>query len=244
MRVAICLAALAACLLTPSLAAADDSRWYAGVGLGSMTASEAPGGLEIANYHAMSIPYGDPALTVSSPTSLSSTSSKAEVGVWIDRYVGLRLGYLELGTYSNALYAHDPHDNICYACTSPSDDTTDFSETTSIAVRGPVLALIGRVPLPHEIELLGKVGSFDGSATYDESVTGLQHIRSGASYLGNYHAWNFGAGLGWRFASHWGIELWWDVYNNTRQHYVGYSYAAGDKQFDVRGYSLAIQYHF
>lgn len=244
MRVTICLTVLAACLLVPSIAAADDSGWYLGVDLGRMTASEAPGGLEIANYSAMSIPYGDPALTVSSPSSLSSTSSKVEAGVWISRYVGLQVSYVELGRYANALYAHDPHDNICYACTSPSDDTTDFSETTTATVRGPVLALLGRVPLPDEFELLGKVGSFDGSATYDESVTGLQHIRSGVSYFGDYHAWNFGVGLGWRFASHWGVELWRDVYNNTKQHWVGYSYAAADKQFDVRGYSLAVQYHF
>ena len=244
MRIAICLAALAACLLAPSIAAADDFGFYVGFDLGRTHASEAPGGLEIANYSAMSIPYGDPALTVSTPTSLSSTSSEVEAGVWISRYVGLQVSYLELGTYSNALYAHDPHDNICYGCTSPSDNTTDFSETTAVKVHGPVLALIGRVPLPDEFELLGKVGSLDGSSTYDERVTGLQHVRSGVSYLGDFHAWNLGGGLGWRFASHWEVELWWDVYKNTKQHYVGYSYAAADKQFDVDGYSLAVQYHF
>jgi opacity protein-like surface antigen len=235
---------LAAVLLAPSIATADDSGWYLGFDVGSTTASEAPGGLEIANYHAMSIPYGDPALTVSSPTSLSSTSSEVEVGVWISRYVGLQVSYLDLGTYSNALYAHDPHDNICYACTSPSDDTTDFSETTTVKVRGPVLALIGRAPLPDEFELLGKVGWLDDNSTYDERVTGLQHVRSGVSYLGDFHAWDLGAGLGWRFASHWGVELWWDVYKNTKRQYESNSYAAADKWFDVRDISLGIQYRF
>jgi hypothetical protein len=245
MRLSFRLGILAAVLLAPSVAAAaDDPDWYVGFDLGRMTASEAPGGLEIAYYPAMSIPYGDPALTVSTPTSLSSTSSEVEAGLWVSRDVGLQLGYVDLGTYSNALYAHDPHDNICYACTSPSENTTDFSETATFKVRGAVLAVTGRVPLPDEFELLGKLGWFDGKYAYSTSVTGLQNLRYSASYLGGYHAWDLGVGLGWKFASQWGVELWWDVYENTKENYVGYSYASGVKLFNLRGYSLAVQYHF
>lgn len=244
MRIAIRLGLIAACLLIPGIAAADDSGWYVGFDLGRTTASMAPGGLEFANSFGMSIPYGDPALTVSTPTSLNSTSSKVEGGYWISPYAGLQLGYLDLGTYSNGLHAHDPHNNICYGCGSPSENTTDFSDTNKVRVRGLVMALIGRVPLPDEFELLGKVGYFSGTSTYDESVTGLPNVRSGQSRSADYPAWDLGAGLGWRFASHWGVEMWWDVYKNTAQQYYGNSSAVANKQFDVRGISLGIQYHF
>ena len=245
MRIAICLGILAACLLAPSIAAAADGPdWYLGAELGRSTASSGPGGLGFANSFGMSIPYGDPALTTSTPASLSSSSRQVEAGVWINSYVGFQAGYLDLGTYSNGFYAHDPHNNICYGCGSPSENTTAFSDTTTVKLRGPVFVLTGRVPLPDEFELLGKVGWFAGSANYDERVTGLPNVISGASDSADYPAWDLGAGLGWRFASHWGVELWWNVYKNTKQQYYGNSSATAVTQFDVKGYSLALQYHF
>src|ERR1051325_10543206 len=116
------LSILIACLLAPSIAAAADSGWYVGFDWGRTTASNAPGGLTYADSFGITIPYGDPALKTSRTTSLRSTSKKVEGGYWVNPYAGLQVGYLDLGTYSNAFYAHDPHKNICYGCGSPSEN--------------------------------------------------------------------------------------------------------------------------
>jgi|SRR5882724_9711271 len=243
MRLTFRLCILAAVLLAPSIAAADDSGWYLGADLGRTTASVAPGGLGYANSFAMIFPFGDPAYRAASTSSLSSTSKKVEGGYWINDYVGWQVGYLNLGTYSNAFYARDPHNNICYGDCSISA-TSYFSDTNKVKVSGITMALTGRVPLPGEFELLGRVGWLAGSADYHERVTGLRKFGSDSSDSSDYSAWDLGLGLGWRFTSHWGVEMWWDVYKNTAQQYYGNSSFVADKVFDVRGVSLGVQYHF
>ena len=230
--------------MVPSIAAADNPDWYLGVDLGRTTASQPPGHLVVANSFGMSFPVGDPALKLSEPTSLSSTSGKVEGGVWVNPYLGFQVDYVDLGTFSNAVNAHDPHKNICYFCVSPPDYTSNFSDTTSVKVHGIVFALLGRVPLPDEFELLGKVGWLSGSSTYHERVTGLAEVNLDSSYSTDYPAWDLGVGLGWRFAPHWVVELWWEAYMNTTKQYYGNSYAVAARQFDLKGYSLGVQYHF
>ena len=240
MRTSFCLGLLAAALLLPSIAAADDTGWYMGFGAGKTTASTAPGGLSLLNSPGLSVPFNDPTLAFTNSSSLSATSNEVEMGYWFNSYVGLQLSYVDMGTYSNGTHVQDSLPNICYG----SSCTSDFSDTSKISVHGMNLALTGRLPLPDEFELLGRIGWFYGQAVYDESTAGIKSLMvSGGSSLDD-SGQDLGVGLGWRFASHWGVQLWWDKYNLTESYILGNSTFGLYNQFDVRGYSLSVQYHF
>lgn len=244
MRLTLCLGIFAAFLLAPSIAAAaDDTGWYVGGELGRTTVSTKPADAPIADSYYFSAPYTDPALVVTRSSDLRSTSAKVEAGYWFNSYVGLQAGYLDMGTFSHDVRYHDPHPTICYYL----DCSSHFSESTKLRVRGTVLALTGRLPLPYGFELLGRFGLFSGQATYDESSSGFKGTLPVNDSL-DYSAVDRGLGLGWRFASNWGVQLWWDKYAHSGpQPYrgnVGLVLYGPYIPFDVKGYSLAIQYHF
>lgn len=240
MRIAICFTALAACLILPSIAAADDYDTYVGVELGRTTLTPSPYGLALSNNLGLVIP-DDPALTITNSSSLSSTSRRVEAGVWINRYVGLQVGYVDLGTFSESTHYHDPNSNICYGACSLYH-TSDFTEINKVSVSGVVLAVDGRVPLPEGFELLARLGMLLGNVTYEEDSLGLAPGQLGGSASMGTSSEEFGLGLGWRFSSHWGVELWRDRYSTMGNSMAGNSMR--EDQFNVQGYSLTLQYHF
>lgn len=241
MRILFRLAILAGCLLVPSIAAADDFGLhhydsYVGVESGRMTITPSPGGLALGNDLGLFIP-DDPALTITNSSSLSSTSRSVEAGVWFNSYVGLQISYLDMGTFSQSTHFHDPHSNICYiTCTA------DFTRIDKVSVSGLVMALDGRVPLPEGFELLGRFGVFSANIKYEEDTSGLGPGQLGGSDTMSDSAEEFGVGLGWRFSSHWGVELWRDRFTKMGNSFAGNSIR--EDQFNVKGYSLAVQYHF
>lgn len=241
MRIAICFTALAACLILPSIAAAaDDHDTYVGVELGRTTLTPSPYGLALSNHLGLEIP-DDPALTITNSSSLSSTSRRAVLGIWINRYVGLQASYLDMGTFSESTHYHDPNSNICYGDCSLYH-TSDFTDINKVSVRGLVLAVDGRVPLPEGFELLARLGMFLGNVTYEEDSLGLAPGQLGGSDSMGTSSGEFGLGLGWQFSSHWGVELWRDRYS-TMGNSIGDNSMRED-QFSVKGYSLTLQYHF
>ena len=247
MRISFRLGILAACLLAPSIAAADSgddgTGWYLGGELGRTTVSTRPADGPVAGSYYFIAPYKDPALVVTRSFDWSSTSAKLEAGYWFNGYVGLQAGYLDMGTYSDVVRYHDPHGGICYQFSC----STDFTDSNKLHVTGTILALTGRLPLPAGFELLARLGWFSGQATYDESTAGIKDIITPKHSL-DYSAVDRGLGLGWRFTSHWGVQLWWDKYSHSgSQPYrgnIGYVLYGPYTPFDVKGYSLAVQYHF
>lgn len=243
MRLLFGLGILAACIGAPSVAAADDSGWYVGGELGRTTVSTRPVDAPVAGSYYFSAPHNDPALVITRSSDLSSTSAEVEAGYWINSYVGLQAGYLDMGTYSDVVRYHYPSAKICYFSRCGSN----FTDSNKLHVSGSVLALTGRLPLPAGFELLGRLGLFSGQATYDESTAGIKDVITPKDSL-DYSAVDRGLGLGWRFAAHWGVQLWWDKYNHSGpQPYrgnVGLVLYGPYTPFDVKGYSLAVQYHF
>jgi len=240
MRSAFIVCVLAACLLAPSVAAADDYDAYVGVELGRTTLTPSPYGLGLFNDLGLIIP-DDPALKITRSSSLSSTSHNVEAGVWLNSYVGLQIGYLDMGTFSESTRFQDPHSNICFAdCSLYS--TSDFTEINKVSVAGLVLAVTGRVPLPYGFELLGRFGMFEGDIKYEEDTPGLAPGQLSGSDTMSGSDEDFGVGLGWRFSRHWGVELWRDRFTKMGNTFAGNTMR--EDQFDVKGYSLGVQYHF
>ena len=241
MRTSFRLGILAAVLLAPSIAAADDDYdRYVGVELGRTTITPSPYGLGLSTNLALTIP-DDPALKITRSSSLNSSSSKVEAGIWINRYVGLQIGFLDMSPFSESTRYQDPHSNICYGGCS-FYHTSDFTDTNKVSVKGLVLAATGRVPLPEGFELLARVGAFLGNVTFEEDTRGLAPGQLGGSATVDSSAGEFAVGLGWRFSSHWGVELWRDRYSKMGNTMAGNSMR--EDQFNAKGYSLAVQYHF
>jgi Outer membrane protein beta-barrel domain len=246
MRLSFCLSIFAACLLVPSIAAADDDGFslsdydtYVGVEPGRATITPSNGSLALYQDLQLIIP-DDRALTVTHSSSLSSTSKEVEAGIWFNSDVGMQIGYLDMGTFSQSTHYHDPHSNICLVdCSFAS--TSDFTDINKVSVSGVVLTVEGRVQLPEGFELLGRLGMFVGNIKYEEDTPGLPAAAGGSSSASTAPG-DIGVGLGWRFSSHWGVELWWDRYPTMGNPYADNS--TRQDQFSVEDYSLAVQYHF
>ena len=222
MRIAIRSIVLAACLILPSIAAADDTGWYVGLGLGRADASAIP---YDGDFSAAGITTSNnPTVTITTSTTSSASSSAVEGGYWFNSYVGLQAGFLDIGRYSQNYHFHD---------SAPLYDLTDDRNVKS---SGETVDVTGRWLVWGGFGFLGRVGLFASHTNLNEvQVSNLFGTYQAHETKDNF-ASNFGAGLGWEFASHWSAGLWWDDYAALGQ---------GDfSKFNVRIYSLALQYHF
>lgn len=231
MRLHIRLGIFAACLLAPSIAAADDAAgWYVGLGVGAAKATTAPGGPDL--LPSLSYPSNDPGLAFSNTATTGATSIGVEGGYWFNTNIGLQAGILDIGSYSADSHTQDSDSKICIGavCGSGSDDSR------KIKAGGLTFAVTGRWPLSEDFDVLARAGVFASHTTFDEERTvGPDTVDSVHLSIDNF-ASDFGVGLGWTFASHWELQLRWDQY----AHLGGGNFST----FNVRDSSLAVQYHF
>jgi hypothetical protein len=227
MRIAIRLGLIAACLLIPGIAAADDSGFYLGLGLGATQASKASFSKDVfsRNFSQGVLPTS-PDFTYSS--SLDSTGGRLEAGYWFNPYVGEQVSIVDLGQYS-ALSTIGCPGKPCGVSTL---------DAPRLKARGATFAITGRWPVFSAFDLIGRLGLAYTQTTYDEDVSALtstgslppsHHVESGVAEV-------YGASLGWNFRPHWELLLGGDLYAGL----------AGDRffRFNVRLFSLGIQYHF
>jgi opacity protein-like surface antigen len=222
MRILLRLVVLVVSLLASSIAAADDSGWYVGFELGSAKASAMPYAAQ--ESFLGSAPPSQPKITNISSSSLNSTSSNLEGGYWFNSYVGLQAGLLDLGSYSGSLNFKNDYSHFT------------IDDSRKLKAYGIVLAVTGRYPLSEDFDLLGRAGVFSSRTTFDEEDISNSFPPVETHVSETESATVLGAGLGWNFASHWEAQLRYDRYSNL---------GGGDfGKFDVRTYSLAVQYHF
>lgn len=229
MRTSFRLGILAAVLLAPSIAVADESGWYVGLELGSAKATALPGDLGF--FPAAGVPSGSKA-TITNSSSLNSTSGNLEGGYWFNSNVGLQAGLLDLGTYSGGISFKDSVPDVCIntVCGSASNDNRQ------VKASGVMLAVTGRVSLSEDFDLLGRIGVFLSHTTFDETLTSDARTVDEAHLTKDNVASLFGAGLGWKFTSHWEAQWRWDLYSHL---------GGGDfSTFNVRVYSLGVEYQF
>src|SRR5579859_7522545 len=222
MRMSFRLGILAAALLAPSIAAADDAGWYIGLEMGRANASAIPfdGSFSTAGLTTSN----NPQFTIAISTTSSTTSSKVEGGYWFNSYVGVQAGFLDIGRYSQNMHFHD------------STVSYDLTDDRNVKASEETMAVTGRWPLSDEFGLLGRAGVFASHTNLNEVQVSSTFPTNEAHETKDNFASDFGAGLGWKFTSHWSAELWWDTYA---------ALGGGDfGKFNVRIYSLALQYHF
>ena len=230
MKFSLRLGVLAASLLIPSIAAADDTGWYVGFALGAAKATTVPGGPDL--LPSLSYPSNDPGLAFSNTSSTGSTSSGVEGGYWFDGNIGLQAGILDVGSYSANYHTQDSDSKICIGtvCGSASDDSRQ------VKASGVTVAVTGRWPISEDFDLLGRAGIFASHTTFDEERSVDLHTVDDTHLSKDDFASDFGVGLGWKFAAHWELQLRWDQYAHL---------GGGDfSTFNVRDSSLGVQYHF
>ncbi|HEY1772967.1 MAG TPA: outer membrane beta-barrel protein [Gammaproteobacteria bacterium] len=221
---------VAACLLAPSIAAADDPGWYVGFDVGAAKATTVPGALR--PLPEPNFPSNDPGLAFASSGSTGSTSTEVEGGYWFNSYVGLQAGFLDLGSFARDFHTLDSDSKVCIGavCGSDSDDAE------KVKASGVAVAVTGRWPLSEDFDLLGRAGVFASHTTFEEEETVDFQTVDSAHLSKDDFASDFGAGLGWKFMSHWEAQLRWDQYAHL---------GGGDfTTFNVRVSSLSLQYHF
>jgi OOP family OmpA-OmpF porin len=189
-------------------AQADDSGFYAGVGIGSSSTSISKS--DIRNDLA------DIGIT-GTATSLddSDTAWKLYGGYRFNPYLGLELGYVDLGSISSTIVTTAPS----AANIHTSTDTDGFS-----------LVAVGTWPVTSKFDLFAKVGAYhwntDASAT---AIVGGSVVKVSDDDSGTDLTYGFGAG--YRFTKNVGVRGEWEVYKDV----AGY---------DIDLPSVSLEYRF
>lgn len=233
---------LAACLLAPSIAAADTSGngsgWYMGFDLGQATASnQVFFSADSFNYDSGGVLY------TGQPTGISheqtSTAYRFEAGYWFNPYVGLQANYADLG--KNTTHSHNVTAPLGISCGLSCEDS--FDDSPYQKTKGKGLSLMAAYPLPHGFRLLARYGRFWDQVDYDSGYTptpgqgyGNTTMPSGFHIGTSGVAFTYGLGASWAFTDHWQLVLGWDEYKGLG--------GGLTQQFDVRLISVGAEYHF
>jgi hypothetical protein len=230
MRSFLRLGILAACLLVPSIAAADDSDsgWYLGAGAGFTQASQAP-------YSTDAFRVGPPSgPSITQEYSVNSTGERLEAGYWFTPYIGQQFSIVDLGRYSNKVVYYSGGFVGCVG----AQCGPDVVDSPRVKARGATMALTGRLPLSGGFDLVGRIGLFYSDTTYDDQQGAISSSPQGTAshYVRTTASGVYGASLGWNFRPHWELLLGADLYTGLG--------GGRFNTFNVKVLSLGVQYHF
>src|SRR5690242_17624559 len=190
MRVICRLGLVAACLLLPAIAAADDSGWYLDGGLGMSHASEPAPLIGRAGLTTYSSNIGD----------RDSTALALGGGYWFGPNIGFQAEYLDLGQYTHLVHGRTFLD--CQLCGS-----VGFVESSKVKVKGLRFAVTPRYALSTDVELVGRLGVLVNQVTYyDVTNFGVPSFQKYPNTLINF-APDLGLSLGWKMDTHWEVLI-------------------------------------
>ncbi len=133
-----------------SLSVTADSKWYAGVGIGSAEA-------DISSSRAGSRLLGEGATGVNTSLDNDDTAYKITVGYDYSKHFAVEAAYVNFGDFN--LDANET--GVANPLVGSFDADTD----------GISLAIVGKLPLANNFSLLGKVGAYYWNSDTDTSVT-------------------------------------------------------------------------
>ncbi len=120
------------------------------------------------------------------------------VGYRINRYLAAEVVYADFGTT-------DIHEHYAVPNDGPVSFPTEFDLTYSSKITGPVLSVLGTLPVGQSFELFLRGGALFASREY--SVGGQAVFPSrGQQQKFASTVWVAGAGATWSFAQRWGIR--------------------------------------
>jgi hypothetical protein len=144
-----------ACLFSEP-AAADETGVYIGANVGRLLSTYRRTDLDNALTAAFG---GTDSGFLLGPTSIRKSHAiwSADIGYMASRYVGIEASYLDLGTL----------DYSSFATISAAAGTQSVAVKADIESRGPVLAVIGVVPMTDSWDMAARIGAYRGRTHTD-----------------------------------------------------------------------------
>lgn len=118
------------------------------------------------------------------------------IGYRINDHLAAEVEYADFGTT-------DVHEHYTVPNPGPFPFPTELDLTYSSTVTGPVLSVLGTLPVGHGVELYARGGALFASREYE--LTG-QFSIGGQKQKFASTVWLAGAGVSWSFAKRWAIR--------------------------------------
>jgi len=144
------------CLFSEPAAAADESGVYIGANVGRLLSTYRRADLDNALTAAFG---GTDSGFLLGPTSIRKSHAiwSANIGYMASRYFGIEASYLDLGTL----------DYSAFAAISAATGTQAVAVEADIESRGPVLAVIGVLPMTDSWDMSARIGAYRGRTHTD-----------------------------------------------------------------------------
>jgi OmpA-OmpF porin, OOP family len=220
----LCLAA------TPSARAQSspqsDEGFYVGVGLGASTFDQSKADFDAGVFGSLA----NSGFTVTSAVSQlddSGTALQGLVGYRLNPYFGFELAFADIGKLDYSATMTLTGGGL--ASPSPGSISGDVSS------KGPMLSVIGSMPLRKRWEVFGRAGLFYADTTIGVGATVLG-LSSSSSISARSTDWVLGVGGAFNASRRFSIRLEYEKFNN-----VGDPDRTGESDVDVIGLGLLIR---
>ena len=220
----LCLAAMPAARAQTS--AQTDEGFYVGVGFGSSTFDQSKADFDAGVLGS----FTDAGLTVSSPTSKlddSSNEAHALVGYRFNSYYGFELAFVDVGKLSYSATMTLSGGGL------PSPSPSSISG--EVSSKGPILSVLGSVPLHKRWEVFGRAGLFYADTTIAVGAT-VAGVASSSSVSAHSTDWALGVGGAFNASRRFSIRLEYQKLKN-----VGDPDRTGEGDVDVIDLGLLIR---
>jgi hypothetical protein len=180
-----------ACLGVAALPAAADSGFYVTASAGTTTEDPESRGVNISNGAGIVHVTPD-----STRTDDGDLAWGVGLGYRINRFMSAEIEYVDFGTT-------DISEHYDLGGVFPFPFPTELDLAFSSHVTGPLLSVLGTLPVARNFELFLRGGALFASREYS---TQGDYVSIGESQKFADTVWVVGAGATWSFAKHWGIR--------------------------------------
>jgi opacity protein-like surface antigen len=209
-RFALCLLLGVLCLAATAGARAQsathsDEGFYVGVGFGTSTFDQSKADFDAGVLGS----FTDAGFTVLNPVSKlddSSTEIHGAVGYRLNSYFGFELGFVDVG-------------KLHYSATMtlsggdlPSPSPSSISG--EVSSKGPVLSVLGTIPLRKRWEVFGRAGLFYADTTIGVSAT-ISGVSSSSSISARSTDWVVGIGGAFNASRRFSVRLEYQKFKNV-----------------------------
>lgn len=207
----------------PAVALADNSGWYVAADAGQ------------SNF----IGTGDVPSLVSVHFTSASSGYRLSSGYQFNTYLGIEVGYVDLGQVTGSTYFVTPLNGPGPLCV-PCQFSYDINAT--LKGRGWTFELTGTYPITNNWFVFARAGVIDARSEVDAYYTPISPWEATEQPFDLNHVstdWDstYGLGVDWSFAEHWAARLSWDRYSSLGQSGITGTYS-------VNLASLGIMYRF
>jgi OOP family OmpA-OmpF porin len=137
-------------------------------------------------------------------TTEGSTGFALRFGYQFNRYLAAEIGYADFGDFT---FEYRPGANNC-----PGRPPGGCDIDTSTTLRGPLINVVGLLPLSERWALKGRAGVFHASVSSLDSGPGAPTSPPPSRISDSNNGLHFGAAATYRFNDHMEVELGWTYF--------------------------------